>query len=104
MINSKKVIERFESNPELNFSNDKSLMPIAETVRDWLTETKSEAKTVERILTHQTLNDYEKAAGLFFLGSLIATRILVAAQTADNMIQSVNKMIESISNGDKNDC
>ncbi len=104
MINSKKVIKRFESNPELNFSNDKSLMPIAETIRDWLAETESETKTVERILTHQTLNDYEKAAGLFFLGSLIASRLLTAMQVTDNMEGFVKKMMEWVSEGNLDDC
>lgn len=80
MINSKEVIERLDSNPEINFSNDKNLMSIAETVRDWLEDTRSEAKTVERILTHQTLNDYEKAAGLFFLGSVVASHIFISMQ------------------------
>ena len=96
MINSKKVIKRFESDPELTFSNDKSLMIVAETVRDWLNQTESEPKTAERILTHLTLNDYEKTAGLFFLGCFVAGRLFVSIQTTDIMEGFVNNIVEWI--------
>ncbi len=98
MINSKKVIERFESNPEASFSNDKSLMPIAETIRDWFNQTESELKTAEWILTHQTLNDYEKVAGLFFLGCFVTSHMFAAIQTTGSMEEFVSKMTEWISN------
>jgi hypothetical protein len=92
MINSKKVLKRFEDNPELTFSNDKSIAAIAETICDWLNDTQSEAKTVERILIHQTLNDYEKAAGIFFLGALISTRLIAATSTIGGLEEFIEAM------------
>ncbi len=99
MIDSKKVIKRFEDDPELSFSGDKNIMPIAETIRDWFEEVGSEAKTVERILTHQTLNDYEKSAGLFFLGSLVAGRVFAAMNSIGEMEAFVERMKKWISEG-----
>ena len=96
MIDSKKVIKRFEDDPELSFSTDKNIMPIVETVRDWYEETESEAKTVERILTHLTLNDYEKTAGLFFLGSLVTSRFLTAINAAGGIEEFAEKMRQSL--------
>lgn len=101
MINSKKVIKRLESNPEVNFSNDKSLMPIANTIRDWLDQTESESKTIERILIHQTLNDYEKAAGLFFLGCLVTGHVLASIQSIDDLEGFIKQKMELTSEKNK---
>ena len=94
-MNVKKVIKRLNDS-NLSFSDDESLMSLALSVKDWLDETQSEPKTIERILTHETLNDYEKAAGLFLLGTVISSRAIALMQGKERINNLMEEMLNKL--------
>ena len=73
---------------------------VAHTVRDWHDKNNESApETMRMILTHETLNDKEKVAGIFLLGSIISARVL-GAQHGEKVAQDMfNEIKERLMKG-----